>query len=78
MTRADRLDNHDPYWLKFLTPRAYDPLEHLDWLCRAAYAYPHREHDDRPLLLNDAWGPAPFTLEDALVWAERRARAVLG
>jgi hypothetical protein len=71
--------NNDPYWRNFLTPRAYDPHEHEDYLQRAAYAYPAliKERDDRRLLLNNGWGPEPLTVEIACEWAERLARSVL-
>jgi hypothetical protein len=71
---------NDPYWPKFLTPRAYDPHEHEDYLRRAAIAYPYTIKDrlDRPIELATFYGPAPFTVEDAIGWANVRAGEVLG
>jgi hypothetical protein len=81
MNERNRWPNQNPYWPKYLTPRPYDPHEHEDWLRRAAYAYPSivkYQEQDRPLKVNYGYGEQVFTLEDCLVWMERRADAVLG
>jgi hypothetical protein len=71
--------SNDPYWPRFLTPRAYDPHEHEDYLQRAAYAYPSivKERMDRRLELAGLYGPEPLDVDTACEWAERLAAEVL-
>lgn len=47
------------------------------WQERMQWAYAQRGAQDRAMRLNYGWGTQPFTVEDALVWAERRAEAML-
>lgn len=69
--------SYRPYFPRFLT--GPDPDRDPDYLRRAQWAYPSicRQEQDRPLRVNYGYGEQVFTVEDALVWAERRADAVL-
>jgi hypothetical protein len=60
-----------PEFLRYRDPDHRDERE----LRRDQYA--QRGAEDRQLLLNFGYGEQPFTVEDALQWAERRAQAVL-
>jgi hypothetical protein len=74
--RGGEAMSYPPFFPKFLT--GPDPDRDPDYVRRAAYAYPHRDSDDRPMKLNFGYGQQPFTVEDALAWAERRATSILG
>jgi hypothetical protein len=72
--------SRDPYWPRFLTPRAYDPHEHEDWLRRAAYAYPYIirfQVADQPLKLSSFYGETVLDLDTALLMFERMAAEAL-
>lgn len=60
-----------PFFLRHPDP---DTRTEREW-ARDAYALRGRE--DRAMRLNYGYGTQPFTVEDALVWAERRAEAML-
>jgi hypothetical protein len=56
--------------------RHRDP-DHRDEREQRRDQYALRGEQDRPLKVNYGYGTHPFTVEDALVWGERRAAWVL-
>lgn len=52
----------------FLSQRDPDHRDEREWR-RDAYARTH----EQPIIVNWGYGSHPFTVEDALAWAERRA-----
>jgi hypothetical protein len=75
----------DRFW-RLAMRSAYRPLVAHDYdldpdkIRRLAYAYPSMvayNEADQPMKLNYGYGSQPFTVDELLVWAERRADAVL-